>query len=449
MAKQEGYTALANGDTVYLYDDANGGIWQEYAHSDDVAEMHFDGAGNLYLLDQQAKLYKLSVPSYEEGVVAEETGITCNAFCVDEGTLYHSRQSWIYKAPLSDLSLEEPLYNTPSITTSAIDVWEGEVYYLYGLNYLYKLSLTTLRSTEAAKIPEKTTAFTLTNGNFFGVTSDDYFYGYPLTELSNPSRTPLVEGRGGYSALAAYDSKLYVLENTAVKKYAQGELLPADGEFLRPALSAIPVGNIKTEVDEGNFEVVATNAASLLVEVDLNAEGSFLPCLSATRKERLTALKIAETEYYALLSYRGKTENGYTAYLVDKRNVTPLGEEYTPVYDEPKTGYLTNAVGLYKFPHLELPTTTTLPRGAEISLVGEVKGLSRAYYKVRYGEEEGYIPAEYIVEQAYPSLETERVELGNTTDNDGVWRLVYILLGGAAICILVDFLILRKKPDDE
>jgi len=111
---------------------------------------------------------------------------------------------------------------------------------------------------------------------------------------------------------------------------------------------------------------------------------------------------------------------------------------------------------LYKFPYLceELIVHPALPRGAKVTLLGEIGELDHDYYRIAYTDENGvvrtgYIPQSYTTPFDASPKDSETTIVGATeSDNDALWRLAYILLGLGAVCILVDFLIIRKKKDD-
>ena len=181
------------------------------------------------------------------------------------------------------------------------------------------------------------------------------------------------------------------------------------------------------------------------------------PYLAYERKaEELTALKMDETDEYNILAVFDNAQNEYHTYLVLKEFCEPLlSSEYHQSYEQSKTGYLTNAVSLYKFPYLcELLTVNALPRGGQVTLIGEIGELDHEYYHISYidekGEEQlGYIPKSYAVLFDGLPLVSEQNAFGATESNtDAVWRLTYLLLGFAAVCILTDYLLLRKKKDD-
>ncbi len=444
-AVANGYSALSHGNELYLYSETSG-IWQTYTHTQPISKLDFDDYGTLYFLDEQSSLYTLNVPDYQTGITAEDTGIICTTFTIDGNALYHVRQTWIYEAPLSDLSKEKQFYNTPSISAQTLAFWKGDLYFLYGLNYLYKLSLGTMRSTEVARLPENTTSFAIADGNFFGVTSNNTLYGYPLQNISSTMENTLVK-KTDCQALSAQGNEVFFMQNQQIFSYTKvNGVQRATGAFVRPLFNKIPVGNMKADLakDNPSFAVVETKANALLVEVDMDNATDIFPYLGATRSPSVTALELTQTEHFSVLSYQKQGEMKYSTFLVAKSEVTPK-EDWETTYEEPKIGYLSNQVHILKFPRLGMASfETPLSRGEEITILGEIHFLERAYYKVQKGREIGYLPASYLTATLQENPSAERVVYGEEeADENSVFQLVFILLGCALIGILADFLILR------
>ena len=96
-----------------------------------------------------------------------------------------------------------------------------------------------------------------------------------------------------------------------------------------------------------------------------------------------------------------------------------------------------------------------MPRGAKVSLLGELQQGNRTYYEIAYAVENGevktgYIPTAYVnlFDGTDPAFQT--VTYGETADDtDAVGRLIYILLGFGAIGILLDVLLLKKTKETD
>ena len=182
---------------------------------------------------------------------------------------------------------------------------------------------------------------------------------------------------------------------------------------------------------------------------EANSDSPYLPYLGYYRsKTPITALKIGETADYALLCYRENASSEYKTVLVAKACQTEIAAEYIVTYDKAKVGYLTNAANGYKYPCMYLTQVGEFTKNEQVTLLGEVNGTDCSYYAVAYGEKTVYIPKSHVnfFDGTPPTAET--VIVGDTEDNvEDIWRLAYLVLGCAAICILVDVLILRKKGD--
>ena len=244
--------------------------------------------------------------------------------------------------------------------------------------------------------------------------------------------------------------------------------LLCDGNYLirserleLPTVKTIPVNGadeIIFSAASAEFSVVETEENALLVEFELSELGGAetFPYLAYERsQDKKTALKIGEAGEYYLLAVFDQTR--YRTYLSRSEFCSPLAvDDYRTEYAESKVGYLTNEVTLYKFPYLtHLLTVQKLQRGEQVRVLGEITRLDHDYYQVEVVDGEGnatgvtgYVPKAYVSETDGLPPTSENVIFGATDDNgDAIWRLAYLLLGFAAICILVDFLILRKKQD--
>jgi hypothetical protein len=63
---------------------------------------------------------------------------------------------------------------------------------------------------------------------------------------------------------------------------------------------------------------------------------------------------------------------------------------------------------------------------------------------------QGYVPQSYAALYDAATSPTTETLVGETEkDTDSVMRFVYLILGFAIICILVDFLFLRKKHEED
>lgn len=235
--------------------------------------------------------------------------------------------------------------------------------------------------------------------------------------------------------------------------------------------TALNLPTVKTiavqDADEGVFsatsaeiEILQNEPNALAVQFDIHAlQGAeTFPYIAHSRwKTPVNLLKIGETDVYNVVALYDNETRHYATYLLLKTACRSLpSEEYRTDYETPRTGWLSNAVALYKFPYLTtLLTVTELPRGATVEVLGEIDRLDHPYYFVRYKTNEGtsftgYLPQTFVADFDGTPPQANVETLGTiTTDKDSVWRFAYLLLGTCAICILVDYLLLRNVKEDE
>ena len=241
----------------------------------------------------------------------------------------------------------------------------------------------------------------------------------------------------------------------------EGNYLIRSSALLLPTVKTIKVNGADEAVfanAEAEFKVVKTSKNALLVQFDLEklSGAKHFPYVGLQRaNSEQTALKMGETDTHYLLAQYDQNAGAYTTYLALISSCTTLEtEEYRTEYstEEQKTGYITSAITLYKFPYLtELLKAGNIERGAKVTVLGEVNELDHAYFHVAYESESGekttgYIPQAFVTDFNGLPLVSETIEAGETqSDVDSILRLAYLLLGFAAICILTDYLLLRKK----
>ena len=206
--------------------------------------------------------------------------------------------------------------------------------------------------------------------------------------------------------------------------------------------------------------IVETKPNSVLIEFDFEnfqADSTYFPYLALTRSEiSHTALKLGETSEYCLLAEYDNELREYRTYLVKKSYCEVLPEnEFSTAFSDETYGYTSNSVHLYKFPYLHNSMTVgVLSKNQKIKLLGEITKLDHDYYLIECETESGkllgYIPKNFVNDFDGSLPETDRYELESApADVDMIWRLAYLIFGLLAICILSDYLILRKRPEDK
>lgn len=289
-------------------------------------------------------------------------------------------------------------------------------------------------------------------------------YRYDAEEWTPFAQLPVcVYGAQNYAPQTT--SITFGYEENAAYVLQDGNYITVTHSFHLPTVKTIAVEDVDKQVfaqeSVESVTVMQTQPNTLLVEFDLAAlnGAQVFPYLSYHREtEPVTAIRIGETKRYNLLAIFDDEQKTYVSYLALKSACTPVPEtEHSVTYTESqqKTAYLTNAVQLYKYPYLtDLLTVRQLNRSETVTLIGEINGPHYAYYRIRYtdGETEytGYIPQSFVTLFNPITPDAHTHSHGTEQANqDSVWRFVYIALGFAAICILTDYLLLRRPKDNE
>lgn len=300
-------------------------------------------------------------------------------------------------------------------------------------------------------------------GNFYAL-QGDRIHRYTL-QTGNYEQTATFDTDQSYvygATPQAISFALSLKDNQAYVLYANDYLI-CRNDFALPTLKNIAVDGADDRIFTNEsipFAAVTVQVGALMVEFDFrtlqNAE--YFSYLSHEWKtENVTALKIGEVDVYDILAVFDETRKTYRTYLVYTSSCNPLSaEEYQTMYsqEEQKTAYLTNAISLYKVPYLNAQLTVCpLVRGDEITLLGEITQLDRAYYYVSFTDSEGnvqtgYVPQSYVTPTGN-NVQPQTTPVGDaTSDVASIGRMIYLVISFGAICILVDYLILRKPKDE-
>lgn len=289
--------------------------------------------------------------------------------------------------------------------------------------------------TLCAKTTEETKTYHLNNKNFV----------YAQTET-----TPVTAAAFGVETEATY-----ILYN--------GNFIAATYDLPLPTVNTIASETAAEKLfaeEAADFTVAECAAKTLLVRFDVSRlkGAQTFPYISYARiEEKTPAISMGETARYYVLAVYDKENNDYYTALAEKTscNIISADEFLTDApeeYADGKIGYVTNRLPLYKYPYLtDLITVCTLPRGAKVQVLKTIERLDWKYYQVQYTSETGetktgFLPAAYVAETNGKAAEAEQTTLGGENNNrDLVWRLIYIILGTLVICILTDYLILRRN----
>ena len=425
--------------------------------------------------DSQAILYNVSAKEYgETELVLDETKIKGNVVgatsvynryyvLTDSNHCYTFRAEngvWTYSESKKDLN-SCPTALTSDIYGALYVAYDNDSVYRFTENELLSASTGTkilqgLPDSTKIAVDYETNLYALANNALHKFTANEQGQ-YTETDVFSPEYT-LVNDQNPRLASFAFG----IEENASYLLYAGNYLVQTD-ELQLPTVNPIPVGDAAEQIfgnSTGAFGIITVREDSILIEFDVTqlSSASEFPYVAFERCEASkTALKIGTVDGYNLLIVA--ESDGYAAYLGRISDCDEIAEtDYRKTYAENEIfiGYLTNDVSTYKYPYLtELLTLSKAKRGETVRVVGEIGLLDHVYYEVIYatetGETRGYIPKNYIMKFDGIPPQTQEITLGDTAPNDdNVWRLVYITLGTGAICILIDFLLLkRKKHEDE
>lgn len=460
-----------SGDTLYIADNGNKRI---SVYNTQTAQFETPIATNLqplYLSAYENTLLLANQTTVEIYDTATQTLIqTWNGFTGEiigaasvYGTQYVATNANHYYAITQDGVTEiikTSTLQTPNLFTS--DVY-GNLYLLSGKK-VYTFSESTLG--ESATTAELVCEFT-TNETIQQIAVD---YNQTLYALTN---NKIIASTGEYT----FESKLVyttatpnvtafafdVLENTTYVLMDETYLLSTPRLQL-PTVKTVTVETAGAQIfanASAEFSVLQTKPNALLVEFDITTlkNAVYFPYKAHNRaKQSLTALKIGETSTHYVIAHFNESKNAYQTYFVRKDDCTFMaGDVFRTDYAEHERSvlYVSSDVALYKFPYLtNLLTVTQLQRGAMITVLGEIRQLDNEYYQVQYTDANGttlvgYIPKAFTnTFSGLPMPENVYQAGADASDTDAVWRLAYILLGFGAICILTDYLLLRKKKNE-
>ena len=226
VAATDGYIAIADGNALFVFDkDRN--LWQEYTHESTITKLGFGSRDTLYFLDGQTnKLYALNAKTFDAPV---ETGLFCSTFSIHSDSIYYINLSAgmtsIYHAPLHNLTAKKELY-AGRMYSPALSYWNGELYYVYGTDFLYKLNADNSPA-KVADLPLGVISMTITEGIVCCVTEEGSFYAYNLAELSEKKIfsecEPIATQADGYSAVSDNGNDVYLVADNRVDKFSLTE----------------------------------------------------------------------------------------------------------------------------------------------------------------------------------------------------------------------------------
>ena len=299
----EDYTAIADGNVIYVYDRKDG-VYREYIHSvntdplkNNVTKLQFDQEGNLYFLDA-TYLYILDPDTLELPTpTITNTSFPCTTFYLHENMLYFTDT----KASTTQLSqldlltydidvthaktLKSDLSGKPTIT-----VYENELYYTSS-NNLKKIDLQTESSSTVA-VFDNFSAFSsirIVDGVFCCTSTNEptTFYAYDLTDLtkvsiiSETSIAPLHKRTGNFSALTVYNGAVYAVDGNSIREFDAVNHTFTDYEIGNKSASAHRIDSATETYLAGDLLLIADNGNKRISVLDTKT-GAFLAPIQNT-----------------------------------------------------------------------------------------------------------------------------------------------------------------------
>ena len=433
----------------------------------DLPLLASDGESLLVSTTSQAILYSLENDAYGEslltltsdkisGNIIGATAVYGNYYLVTDTNycylLTEGEEGYTYTETLRNAHFAEKL--TSDVNGSLYILHNNAIYRYTENNFLSEVE-------QGVKIcegiPSDTTKIAVDyGGNLYALASNVlYCYSPKAIDVYGLHSETTFDNALVYNASKDVLSFTFGIEDNETYILYKDNYLTVTNVLSLPTVKTIPTGNIADNIfgETAAFTVVQTLPNSFIVEVDgeLLQTAETFPYLSSYRsKQPITALKIGEIGNYALLAYRENAASDYKTLLIGLSQQAELESEYAVTYETQKTGYLTNFSKVYKFPSMGLPALAILEKNAEVTILGELNGLDCEYYTVSCNEQTAYIPKSHILFFDGTPSTTEKVTIGEVPDTKGdMWRLAYLLLSSAAICVLVDTLILRKKHNED
>ena len=413
--------------------------------------------------DTTAIIYSLTAENYGAALTVLEdfSGTLMGAACVFDTYYFITEGNYCYAASEKTAwTVQETKKNTARYAKLLTADAYGNLYVGSGTSiFRYTEEEFLSAMAEGTRMPGELPAYTKKisvdyNGSVYALNDNSII---KIGGESYDFSTPLV-----YTNSANLLSFTFGLEENATYLLYEENYLAKTTALNLPTVKTIPVGDTDEEIfsrQSANVELIRSKPNALAVEFDIfSLQGAeYFPYERYSRWETpVTALKLGATEQYYVVAVYDNAARKYTTHLLVKSACDLLpADEYRTDYPEGRSGWVSSGVTLYKFPYLtQLLTVTNLPRGAQVSVLGEITQLDYPYYFVSYVDETGvehygYVPQAHIADfDGRPPQSTQSTLGDATADKDDVWRFTYILLGCGAICILVDYLIIRKKPKD-
>lgn len=326
-AFSEGYIAIADGNTLYIYD-REAESYSETALPDRESVTQLGFAGDRLFVSTRSASNSFYEYNFSQSQVTK-LGINFTTFCIYGDTLYTANvggsSTTIASYSISDLSLEEKHAHTDLGTvdkheTPSMTVLEGKLYCAFGHLVYYQNTIghledhsTFFLSTNSSEVVQVKSVCALDDALYYTASGGLY-----RTNTSGEAEL-LVAGEG-FSALAAYGGKLYMIVGSSVKELA---LTEGGAEFtgyeitsasssvnrLDGAVDTARAGNLLVTADAGNKRVTVYDFSTGKYS-KIGGGEDFSPTHVATDGTLIAA--VSQNTIYTC-TYSAETEMQFTA----------------------------------------------------------------------------------------------------------------------------------------
>ena len=273
VAVCEDYTAIADGNVIYVYDKTDG-VYREYVHEvnandpskNNVTKLQFDSTGDLYFLDA-TYLYVLKPATLELPTpTVQDTKFPCTSFYLHKNMLYFTdvKPSHTQLSQLDvltngiDVNKSETLINSlkgkPTIT-----VYQNELYYTED-NTISKYSFDTNTTAPVAWLPQSQvlTSVQIVDDVLCCTDNAQSFYAYNLLDImGSHTAEPLVKTQGNFSALSVFEGGVYAVDGNIIRRFSVADLAFTGYEISNKSASANRISAVTDSYLAGNLLMLA------------------------------------------------------------------------------------------------------------------------------------------------------------------------------------------------
>lgn len=231
------YTAIADGEKVFLYDREENEYFS-YAHTTKVTKLQFDLSETLYFLDEDMRLYTLDPQTVgKPSASATKTELSCTTFLIQENDFYYTVESGgqakISKTTLSTLGMSSDTLVEGITPGPTVAHYNGELYYSSGRElWKYNPAYDNVEYVATCPHLSKISAMTIHSGVIMICSESEKsassqtknLFAYSLAELDEKNNSidatllPTDE-EGGYLSLSIHGEYVYAVKNNAVRQY--------------------------------------------------------------------------------------------------------------------------------------------------------------------------------------------------------------------------------------